>query len=159
MSVQEQKNPEKLTTGPKPTEDEEYDVYLFWPSLSSRDVSSGPGDTPSSPLYGPVSLHSESTEYDYSGLSSGPPSPITFAPTGPTLEFQSPMALDFDTAPSDSPEAGAEVEPPKEQKTSVPAKYSPIFQLGLFLSQMSHLVNRAIDGVKIKTRKPRSQAP
>jgi hypothetical protein len=53
MSLQEQKNPEKLATGQKPTEgDEEYDVYLFWPSLSNRDVSSGPGDTPSSPLYG-----------------------------------------------------------------------------------------------------------
>jgi len=131
MSVQEQKNPEKLTTGPKPTEDEEYDVYLFWPSLSSRDVSSGPGDTPSSPLYGPVSLHSESTEYDYSGLSSGPPSPITFADFG---RSRSPMDLDFGTSPSNSREAGAEAEPPKEAKTNEQANYSPIFRLGLYLS-------------------------
>jgi hypothetical protein len=54
MSLQEQKNSKKPATEQKPTggQDEEYDVYLFWPSLSSRDVSSGPGDTPSSPLYG-----------------------------------------------------------------------------------------------------------
>jgi hypothetical protein len=101
----------------------------------------------------PVSLHSESTEYDYPGLSSGPPvsaalhfaldpeqntlitsqSSIIFAPT---LDFRSrsPMEPDFGAAPSDSPEAGAETEPPKEQKTSELAEYSPIFKLGLFLS-------------------------
>jgi len=45
MSRQEQKIPEELSTGG----DEEYDEYLFWPSLSRRYVS---GDTPSSPLYG-----------------------------------------------------------------------------------------------------------
>jgi hypothetical protein len=44
------------------------------------------------------------------------------------------MELDFGTAPSDSPEAVAEAEPPNEQKTSEPATYSPIFKLGLFLS-------------------------
>jgi len=44
------------------------------------------------------------------------------------------MEPDFGAAPSDSPEAGAEAEPPKEQKTSEPAKYSPIFKLGLYLS-------------------------
>jgi hypothetical protein len=31
-------------------EEDDYDLYLFWPSLSSRDDSSG--DPPSSPLYG-----------------------------------------------------------------------------------------------------------
>lgn len=145
----------------------------------------------------PVSLHSESTEYDYSG-SSGPPvraapfaldpeqntliigqSPLTFASPH---DFRSlfPTELDFGASQADSPEAGAEVEPIREQKTSQPAKYSQIFKLGFFLSvllcfssnvaptgltrlitsqQMNRLVNRAIDGVKIKTRKPRSQTP
>ncbi len=52
MSLQEeQKNREKRASGPKPTEgqDEDYDVYLFWPSLSSRDIFTR--DTPSLPLY------------------------------------------------------------------------------------------------------------
>ncbi|KAI0277636.1 hypothetical protein BGY98DRAFT_1097319 [Russula aff. rugulosa BPL654] len=128
-----------------PTEgqDEEYDVYLFWPSLSSRDVSSGAGDTPSSPLYGPVSLDSESTEYDYSGFSSGPPSPITFAHT---IDFQSrfPIESDFGSAPSGSAEARAESEPPKEhKKTSETAKYSRCLNSGcisrcLFVSPLCY---------------------
>jgi hypothetical protein len=44
------------------------------------------------------------------------------------------MEPDFGAAPSDSPEAGAEAEPPKEEKKSEPATYSPIFKLGLILS-------------------------
>ena len=54
MPQKEQKNPKQLATGQIPTDgqDEEYDLYLFWPSLSSRDVLSGSGDPPSSPLYG-----------------------------------------------------------------------------------------------------------
>ena len=80
-----QKNYEEWTRQekPAPKQEEEYDLYLFWPSLSNRDLSSG--DSPSSPLYGvrfslltqfewpadriyaqPVSLHSESTDYDTS---------------------------------------------------------------------------------------------
>ena len=49
--MQQQKSP---ATGQKLAErqDEEYDMYLFWPSLSRRDMSSDTGDTPSSPLYG-----------------------------------------------------------------------------------------------------------
>lgn len=54
MSFQEQKNADKHATGQKLNEglDEEYDVYLFWPSLCRENVSSSAGDTPSSPLYG-----------------------------------------------------------------------------------------------------------
>ena len=48
MSRQEQKSCGELSTEQGPT-DEEYDLYLFWPSLSGQDVA---GDTPSSPLYG-----------------------------------------------------------------------------------------------------------
>src|SRR5579863_4283116 len=87
-----QKNYEEWTRQEKPVpkQEEEYDLYLFWPSLSNRDLSSG--DPPSSPLYGvrcllltqfewpanriyaqPVSLHSESTDYDSSALGSAPP--------------------------------------------------------------------------------------
>ena len=93
MSQRDQKTHEKSWAQrekPAPQQEEEYDLYLFWPSLSNRDVSSG--DTPSSPLYGvwflllpslsrlptvltlqPVSLHSESIDYDSSMLGSGPP--------------------------------------------------------------------------------------
>ncbi|KAF8481727.1 hypothetical protein DFH94DRAFT_405642 [Russula ochroleuca] len=132
---------------PAQDQDDDYDVYLFWPSLSRRDVSSQ--DPSSSPLYGPVSLYSESTDFD-SGWS-GPPSPITFAPSAPDCRFPE---LDFGAAPPNKPEAGAE-----EPKTTEPAKYSPIFKMGLFLSQMTQLVNRAIEEVKIRMRKPESQAP
>lgn len=53
MSLQEQKNTEEVATVLKPTdEDDEYDEYLLWPSLVSGNVPSGPGYTPSSPLYG-----------------------------------------------------------------------------------------------------------
>jgi hypothetical protein len=44
------------------------------------------------------------------------------------------MDLDFGTSPSNSREAGAEAEPPKEAKTNEQANYSPIFRLGLYLS-------------------------
>jgi hypothetical protein len=100
----------------------------------------------------PVS-DSESTDYDYSGFSSGPPvraapfaldpeqntlitvqSPIVFATT-PGFRSGLPLEPDFGSAPSGSYEAGAGSEPVKEnKKTSEPAKYSPIFKLGLYLS-------------------------
>ena len=35
-------------------QEDDYDIYLFWPSLSNRDVSSD--EPPSSPLYGVGSL-------------------------------------------------------------------------------------------------------
>lgn len=35
-------------------QEDDYDIYLFWPSLSNRDVSSE--EPPSSPLYGVGSL-------------------------------------------------------------------------------------------------------
>ena len=52
MSQRDQETHEKSWArreNPDPQE-EDYDLYLFWPSLSNRDLSSG--DTPSSPLYG-----------------------------------------------------------------------------------------------------------
>ena len=103
-----QRNYEERTRREKPApEQEEYDLYLFWPSLSNRDLSSG--DSPSSPLYGvrfllltqfespanriyaqPVSLHSESSDYD-SVLSSTPPvcSPLALC-LGRTYSYLSP---------------------------------------------------------------------
>ena len=51
MPQRDQKNYEQRLRGSDPAqEEEEYDMYLFWPSLSNGDVSSG--DPPSSPLYG-----------------------------------------------------------------------------------------------------------
>ena len=44
------------------------------------------------------------------------------------------MGLDFGAVPSGSLEAGSEAEPPKEQKSSDPVGYSPIFRLGFLLS-------------------------
>jgi len=151
MSLRDQKSHEERVYRPKPAQeqDDDYDVYLFWPSMSSQDVSSG--DPPSSPLYGPVSLRSESTDFDYSGLSSGPPSPITFAPT---LDCRFPMELDFGAAPPAMPETEVKV-----STTSEPVKYSPIFKLGLLFLQMTQLLDRAIGGVIIKICKPKSRAP
>ena len=104
-----QRNYEERTRREKPTpEQEEYDLYLFWPSLSNRDLSSG--DPPSSPLYGvrflllaqfewpanriyaqPVSLYSESIDYDSSALGSEPPvcSPLALC-LGRTYPYLSP---------------------------------------------------------------------
>jgi len=130
-------------------EEEEYDLYLFWPSLSNRDVSSG--DPPSSPLYGPVSLDSESTDLDYTGMSSRSSSPITFAPA---YNCRISKEVDLGPPPPDTPGGGE-----KEPEASEPAKYSPIFKMGLFFSQMTQLFDRAIEGAKIKVRKPKSQAP
>ena len=51
MSLREENNYEKARReklGQRPEDD--YDMYLFWPSLSNRNLS--PGDPPSSPLYG-----------------------------------------------------------------------------------------------------------
>ncbi|KAH9993958.1 hypothetical protein BJV77DRAFT_961616 [Russula vinacea] len=157
MAHRVQKNLEERDCGPEPPQeqDDDYDVYLFWPSLSRRDVSSQ--DPSSSPLYGPVSLYSESTDFDSS--LSGPPSPITFA--APTADCRF-AELDFGATPPDKPEA--EADSAGEPKTTEPAKYSPIFKMGLYFSdlslqQMTRLVDRAIEGVKIRMRKPKSQAP
>lgn len=131
-------------------QEDDYDVYLFWPSLSNRDVSSE--EPPSSPLYGPVSLYSESTaDYSYPGPSSGPPSPLTFG-SAPDFRFPSPVELlDLGDVPSSEPQ-------PQAPKESSPPKYSPMFKMGLFFSQITDRFDRAIDGVKIKLRKPKPRA-
>ncbi|KAI9458705.1 hypothetical protein F5148DRAFT_1150965 [Russula earlei] len=70
MSQNNQTSCEERVFGEKPIheQDEDYDLFHFWPSLNNRDVSS---------LYGPVSLR---YSYSYSESNSRPQSPITFAP-------------------------------------------------------------------------------
>jgi hypothetical protein len=138
----------------------------------------------------PVSLHSESTDFDSSVRGSGPPvrstshrvqnkqtyfpqSPITFAPI---LDHRFPLqleeALDFGAAPLEEADAAAQ---PEVRKEDPPQKYSPIVQMGLFLlvqylvhskcychrsditslQQMTRGLDRAIEGVKLKLRKPK----
>ncbi|KAF8274540.1 hypothetical protein EI94DRAFT_692312 [Lactarius quietus] len=128
-------------------QEDDYDIYLFWPSLSNRDVSSE--ELPSSPLYGPVSLYSESTtDYSYPGPNSGPPSPLTFGPT-PDFRFPTPVStLDLRDVSSSEPQP----QPPKE---SSPPEYGPMFKMGLFFSQITDRFDRAVDGAKIKLRKPK----
>ena len=41
---------EETVFGTQAAQEDDYDLYLFWPSLRNRDVSSG--DPPSSPLFG-----------------------------------------------------------------------------------------------------------
>jgi hypothetical protein len=120
-------------------QEDDYDVYLFWPSLSNRGDS--PGEPPLSPLY--------PADYD-STLGSGPPvrpaltliqnnvihlpqSPITFAPTVVPVE----MAVDFggDTAPPEVSDAGAQV-----QNQNPLAKYGTIVKMGLFVSVLPCLL-------------------
>jgi len=153
MSERDQKGHEGGTLPAKPpqSQEDDYDIYLFWPSLSNRDVSSE--EPPSSPLYGPVSLYSESTtDYSYPGPNSGPPSPLTFGPV-PDFRFPSPVELlDLGDVSSSEPQPQA----PKEE--SSPPKYSSIFKMGLFFSQISNRFDRAVDGVKIKLRKPKPRA-
>jgi len=153
MSERDQKGHEGGTLPAKPpqSQEDDYDIYLFWPSLSNRDVSSE--EPPSSPLYGPVSLYSESTtDYSYPGPNSGPPSPLTFGPV-PDFRFPSPVELlDLGDVSSSEPQPQA----PKEE--SSPSKYSSIFKMGLFFSQISNRFDRAVDGVKIKLRKPKPRA-
>jgi len=157
MSQRDQKTHEKSWARrekPAPQE-EDYDLYLFWPSLSNQDVSSR--DTPSSPLYGPISIHSESTDYDSSVLGSGPPSPIMFAPA---LDSRFPLpveeTVDFGASPASPPKEPNAV--PQARNENAPAKYSTIFKMGLFFSQMTHLFDHAIEGVKLKLRKPKASA-
>ncbi|KAH9083544.1 hypothetical protein EDB83DRAFT_2562646 [Lactarius deliciosus] len=124
-------------------QEDDYDIYLFWPSLSNRDVSSD--EPPSSPLYGPLSLYSESaTDYSYPGPNSGPPRLIS--------DFPSPVEpLDLGDVSSSEPQ-------PEAPKESSPPKYSSMFKMGLFFSQITDRFDRAVDGVKIKLRKPKPQA-
>lgn len=89
------------------------------------------------------SLYSESTDFDYSGMSSGPPvcsllrltqnkytdlwqSPVVFAAT---IDCQFARGLDFGAAPSDVLDDGAKV-----QKRSEQAIYSSISKIGVFFS-------------------------
>ena len=124
------------------------------------------------------SLHSESTDFDYSGMSSGPPvcsllpltqnkytnlwqSPVVFAAP---IDCQFSRGLDFGAALSDV--LGGEA---KVQKTSEPAIHSPISKIGVFFSvppcaptfsywsdttlqEMTRLLDRAID--RIRSPKP-----
>jgi len=135
MAQREQKACEK-TPREKQQEDPDYATYLFWYSRGR-----------SSALYGPISLYSES-EYDFSS-SSRPTSPIIFAPmvncTSPPPVEES---VDVGVAPLDEPEA--ETQEPREE---APAKYSTLFKMGLFFSQVTHHLDRAIEGVRIKLRR------
>ncbi|KAH9965976.1 hypothetical protein BC827DRAFT_1265055 [Russula dissimulans] len=131
-------------------QDDEYDIYLFWPSRSKGDVSSE--NPSSSPLYGPISLSSES-EYDCCCRSgSRSPSPVNFAPvvgcTSPP-----PMEESIDLAAVLPGESEAEVQ---VLGAKVPAKYSTLFKLGLFFAQMTRRLGGAVDGFEI--RKPESRA-
>ncbi|KAI0256083.1 hypothetical protein BJV78DRAFT_1278648 [Lactifluus subvellereus] len=131
--------------------EDEYDVYLFWPSRGNGDNLS---EGASSPQYGPVSIRSESTELYYSGLDSGPPSPLTFAAApdvGPPSPVEQP--LDLGAVPQAEPQGKA-----LGPQGSPAAKYSTLFKMGLFFSQIANRFDRALDGVKIKIRKPKSQA-
>ncbi|KAH9961333.1 hypothetical protein BC827DRAFT_341880 [Russula dissimulans] len=162
MAQQGQKTFEERPRGEEQEEDSVYyKTYLFWPSRGRSSL----------PLYGVrllpfsalemainvftqqpiISLYSES-EYDLSS-SSRPSSPITFAPivnctSPPPME----ESIDVGVAPLDEPEA--EAQEPKEEAL---AKYSTLFKMGLFFSQVTHHLDRAIEGVKIKLQKPKSQ--
>lgn len=91
----------------------------------------------------PVSLDSESTDLDYTGMSSRSSvrasmhhtqskhtnlsqSPIVFAPA---FNCRISKEVDFGPPPPDTPGGDA-----KEPETSEPVKYSPIFKMGLFFS-------------------------
>ncbi|KAH9975275.1 hypothetical protein BGW80DRAFT_1457596 [Lactifluus volemus] len=132
--------------------DHDYDIYLFWPSLSNRDFSSD--EAPSSPLYGPVSVHSESTDFGYSGLDSGPPSPITFSPAP---DFRFPFPVKEGLLSPDITPASPQAEPQTEVSTPPQgSSYSAMFKMGLFLSQITRRLDRAVEGVKLKLRKSKS---
>jgi len=143
MAQQGQKTFEERPRGEEQEEDsDDYKTYLFWPSRGRISL----------PLYGPtISLYSES-EYDFSS-SSRSSSPITFAPmvnctSPPPME----ESIDVGVAPLDEPEV--EAQEPREEAL---AKYSTLFKMGLFFSQVTHHLDRAIEGVKIKLQKPKSQ--
>ncbi|KAH9963535.1 hypothetical protein BC827DRAFT_1154412 [Russula dissimulans] len=113
MSQQRQENRDKRAE-PAPNrehdDDYDYDEFLFWPSLSNRHVAS---TSNSSPLYGPVSLSSESDGgYSWgSGSSLRPPSPLVFAPIvnwGSVPPVDSEDSVNLGTAPSHEPEAGGQ---------------------------------------------------
>ncbi|KAI0268716.1 hypothetical protein BC834DRAFT_842053 [Gloeopeniophorella convolvens] len=123
--TQKDQKPHGETPRPKVPQDQEddYDIYLFWPSFSNRDL---PSESPS-PLYGPVSPSSDSLDL-YPGLDSGPPSPLTFAPAS-DFRFPPPVDERFElNAPPPS-------EPPAQaQNQNALPKYSNMFKMGLFFS-------------------------
>lgn len=119
-------------------EDEEYDVYLFWPSRRRQESAFA---TNESSIYGPVAPSFGYDDY-FDGLSSLPSSPLSF--TEPS-DFRFPNVAD-----NRQPETQPEIQP-----TPLPTtRYSKLVTMGLF-SQVSHRVDRVWDRVCVIFQKAR----
>lgn len=76
----------------------------------------------------------------------------------PVLDSRLPLpaeeTVDFGASPASPPKEPDAL--PQAREENAPAKYSTIVKMGLFFSQMTHLFDHAIEGIKLKVRKPKA---
>jgi len=125
------------------TQDEDYDIYLFWPSLNSGTATF---EKPSvathqrhlSPLFDPVD--------SYAGWDTAPSSPLSFAPPS-DFRFHAPLEDDYAIDSEASKVQGNGV----REKDPLP-RYSSMFKMGLLLTRAAQHVDRAVQNVGDKLR-------
>ncbi|KAI0257587.1 hypothetical protein BJV78DRAFT_1278087 [Lactifluus subvellereus] len=126
--------------------DEDYDTYLFWPSLNSGKESFKKPFVAThhrhlSPLF-------DSVDY-YAGWDTAPSSPLSLAPPS---DFRFPSPLGDHALDNSSPRVrGNSV----QERDPLPT-YSNMFRMGLFLTRAARHVDRAVQNVGVKLRKAKT---
>ncbi|KAH9982436.1 hypothetical protein BGW80DRAFT_1453324 [Lactifluus volemus] len=123
--------------------DEDYDTYLFWPSLNSKQEHF------KKPLvathHRPLTPIFDSVDY-YAGWDTAPSSPLSLSPPS---DFRFPSPLSDHTLDVGLPSVRV------QEKDPFP-RYSSMFRMGLFLTQAARHVDRAVQNVGVKLRKAKS---
>ncbi|KAI0002056.1 hypothetical protein BJV77DRAFT_32839 [Russula vinacea] len=130
--------------------DEDYDVYLFWPSLSSGMESSETSfvatqHSPMPPLFDRIDY--------YSGWDTVPSSPLPL--TSPS-DFRFPTPCEDQAI--DNGSLVVEVQANGVQERVFPQGYSNMFRMGLLFMQAARHVDRAVQSVGITLRKTKPKA-
>jgi len=127
--------------------DEDYDTYLFWPSLSNGMGTSKESFVATYHTSTPPS--SDQVDY-YSGWDTAPSSPLSL--TSPS-EFHFPTPCGNKTLENGLPEGQPNG---VQEKGSLP-KYCRTFRMGLLLIRAARHVDRAVQSVGITLRKNKTE--
>lgn len=126
-------------------QDEDYDIYLFWPSLNSGTATFG------KPFVATHQRHlSAQTQFDpvdsYAGWDTASSSPLSLTPPS-DFRFRAPLRDDhpIDTEATEVQGKGVREEDPLP-------RYSSIFKMGLLLTRAAQHVDRAVQSVGDKLR-------
>ncbi|KAH9968998.1 hypothetical protein BC827DRAFT_1167006 [Russula dissimulans] len=128
-------------------QDEDYDTYLFWPSLSNGQASSKMSFVETH--HGPVSSPFDRVEYR-PGWEAAPSSPLSLTPPS---DFRFSLPGEYQALNNGVPKVrGNEV----QEKDSLP-RYSSLRRMGLLLTRVARHVDRAMQSVGIVLRKTKTR--